>query len=77
MIIFHGIFSDAKNMDDLVGLIQSSQPGTQVYNIDGFDNEESMAPMWDQVESIRAKMVPIMSKLTDGGHLICFSQGKR
>lgn len=76
VIIFHGIFSDAKNMEDLVSLIQSAEPGTPIYNIDGYDNEESLAPMWDQVESIRAKMVPIMSNLTDGGHLICFSQGE-
>jgi hypothetical protein len=76
VIIFHGIFSDAKNMEDLVNLIQSAEPGTPVYNIDGYDNEESLAPMWEQVESIRAKMVPIMSNLTDGGHLICFSQGE-
>lgn len=76
MIIFHGIFSDAKNMEDLVSLIQSADPGTQVYNIDGYDNGESIAPMWEQVESIRGKMVPIMANLTDGGHLICFSQGE-
>ena len=76
MIIFHGILSDAKNMDDLVSLIQSAEPGTQVYNIDGFDDAESLAPMWEQVLSIKAKMVPIMSNLTDGGHLVCFSQGE-
>ena len=75
MILFHGIFSNAKNMEDLVSLIQSAEPGTQVYNIDGFDDMDSLAPMWDQVEDIRAKMLPIMTNLTDGGHLICFSQG--
>lgn len=75
VIIFHGIFSDAKNMEDLVSLIQNAEPGTQVYNIDGFDNMDSLKPMWEQVETIRAKMLPIMSNLTDGGHLICFSQG--
>ena len=76
VIIFHGILSNAKNMEDLVDLIQSAEPGTQVYNIDGFDDSDSLKPMWEQVESIRAKMVPIMSNLTDGGHLICFSQGE-
>ena len=63
-------------MDDLVSLIQSAEPGTHVYNIDGFDDMDSLTPMWEQVECIRSKMVPIMSNLTDGGHLICFSQGE-
>ena len=62
-------------MDDLVGFIQSASPGTQIYNIDGFDDTDSIVSMWDQVETIRSKMVPIMTNLTDGGHLICFSQG--
>ena len=75
VIIFHGILSDAKNMNDLKGFIQDAGPGTQVYNIDGFDDLDSMTQMWKQVESIRAKMVPIMTNVTDGVHLICFSQG--
>lgn len=64
-------------MGDLVSLILGANPGTPIYNIDGFDNEDSLEPMWKQVDVIKAKMVPIMANLTDGGHLICFSQGKQ
>ena len=62
-------------MDDLEKLITDANPGTTVHNIDGFDNLESMTPMWDQVDTIKGKMVPIMTSATDGVHLICFSQG--
>ena len=75
VIIFHGIFSDAANMDDLQGMIQAASPGTQIHNIDGYDNWDSMKPMWEQVNSIKSKMVPIMEQQSDGVHLICFSQG--
>ena len=75
VIMFHGIFSDAKNMDNLQDMIQTASPGTQVFNIDGFDDADSLKPMWEQVDSIRSKMVPIMTNATDGVHLICFSQG--
>ena len=76
MIIFHGIFSNAENMNDLTKLIQKYNPGTDVHNIDGYDDLESVAPMWEQVASIRSKMLPIMTKATDGVHMICYSQGK-
>ena len=75
VIIFHGIFSDAQNMNDLVKLIQNADPGTTVYNIDGFDGIDSMKAMNEQVDSIRQKMVPIMAKESGGVNLICFSQG--
>ena len=76
MIIFHGIFSKAKDMEDLVGLIQRDHPGTEVHNIDGFDDLESMTEMWEQVASIKSKMMPIFNSATDGVNMICFSQGK-
>ena len=76
MIIFHGIFSKAEDMEDLVGLIQRDHPGTEVHNIDGFDDLKSMTEMWKQVASIKSKMMPIFNSTTDGVNMICFSQGK-
>lgn len=75
VIIFHGIFADAQSMEGLVKMIQTASPGTQVHNIDGFDDVDSMKPMWEQVDSIKSKMLPFMMNETDGVHLICFSQG--
>lgn len=34
----HGIFSSYESMDDLVSLIQSAHPGTEVYNIDAYND---------------------------------------
>ena len=63
-------------MDDLVQLIENSHTETEVYNIDGYNDEYSFWPMWKQVEGIKEKMLPIMQNATDGVHLICYSQGK-
>lgn len=76
VIIFHGIFAGASNMDDLVQLIKNSHSGTDVYDINGFNKEFSILPMWEQVEGIRDKMLPIMKAAEDGVNLICFSQGE-
>ena len=62
-------------MDKLMDMIQTARPGTQVHNIDGFDDAKSLKPMWEQVDSIKSKMVTIMTNATDGVNLICFSQG--
>ena len=63
-------------MADLVQLIEESHSGTKVYNIDGYNLKDSLLPMWEQVEGIKEKMLPIMQNATDGVNLICFSQGK-
>ena len=62
-------------MTDLVSMVKTAHPGTQVYNIDGFDNLYSMEKMWDQVAKFKKKMLPIMMNSTDGVNMICFSQG--
>jgi predicted esterase len=75
VILLHGIFSDAVNMDGLKTMITSAHPGTRVYDIDGFDNLDSMKEMWTQVDWFKKKMLPIFQNSTDGVHLIGFSQG--
>ncbi|XP_064383691.1 lysosomal thioesterase PPT2-A-like [Halichondria panicea] len=75
VIIFHGIFSSSSYMEDLVALIHSDFNGTEVYNIDGYDAEYSLLPMWRQVNEIKGRMLPIMQNAKDGVNLICFSQG--
>ena len=74
--MLHGIFSSASNMESLGDMIQSAHPGTQIYNIDGFDDEDSMmVDMMTQVDGFRKKMMPIFKNSTDGVNMICFSQG--
>ena len=63
-------------MGDLVQLIKNSHSGTDVHDIDGYDGPISVTPMWKQVAGIKAKMLPIMEKATDGVNLICYSQGE-
>ncbi len=63
-------------MEDLVALIHSDFNGTEVYNIDGYDAEYSLLPMWRQVNEIKGRMLPIMQNAKDGVNLICFSQGE-
>ncbi len=63
-------------MDDLVALIENGLNGSEVYNIDGYDAEYSLLPMWRQVADIRERMLPIMQQAKDGVSLICFSQGE-
>ncbi len=63
-------------MDDLVALVKGAHNGTEVHNIDGYDDLQSLTPMWEQVTNIKAKMLPIMQQAKDGINLICFSQGE-
>jgi len=62
-------------MDNLVKNIKTAHPGTPVYDIDGYDDADSLVPMWKQVNGIQAKMLPIMANYSQGVNLICFSQG--
>ena len=76
MIILHGIFSSNESMSELVSMVTSAHPGTQIYNIDGYDNVESILEnMWSQVHKFKKKMLPIFENSPDGVNMICFSQG--
>lgn len=75
VIILHGIFSDAANMNDLVKFITTAHPGTPIYNIDGYDDASSMENMWTQVNFFKKKMLPIFQNSTKGVNMICYSQG--
>ncbi len=50
--------------------------GTEMYNIDGYDAEYSLLPMWRQVNEIKGRMLPIMQNAKYGVNLSCFSQGE-
>lgn len=57
-------------------MVTKAHPGTQVYNIDGFDDMKSLDNLWKQVDWFKKKMLPIFKNYTDGGvNMICFSQG--
>lgn len=38
VIVMHGINDDAKGMTTMVEFIQDAHPGTEVYNVDAFNN---------------------------------------
>ena len=76
MIVLHGIFSDAANMNDLINMITTAHPGTPIYNIDGYDDARSMEGMWTQVDYFKKKMLPIFKNSSQGVNMICFSQGE-
>lgn len=56
-------------------MVTKAHPGTQIYNIDGFDNMESVDNMWKQVDWFKQQMLPIFKNSTDGVNMICYSQG--
>lgn len=74
--MFHGIFSGPEYLCLLKKYVEDALPGIEVYNIDGFNNLESTANMWKQLEGIRAKMIPIFEKHPDGVNMLCYSQGE-
>ena len=75
VVMFHGIFAGPKTLSHLEKFIEEALPGAQVYNIDGFDDLESTTNMWEQLEGVRDKMVPIFQKHPEGVNMICYSQG--
>ena len=62
-------------MNNMVSMVIKAHPGTQVYNIDGFDQLDSLRNMWAQVDWFKKQMLPIFKNSTDGVHMICYSQG--
>ena len=62
-------------MTDLTSFVTKAHPGTKIYNIDGFDDTESLEGMWKQVDAFKNKMLPVFSSSPNGVHMICFSQG--
>lgn len=75
VILLHGVLAKADNMDELASMITSAHPGTQIYNIRGYGNLDSMEKMWTQVNGFRKKMLPIFENSTDGVNMLCYSQG--
>ena len=63
-------------MSNLVSMVTEAHPGTQVYNIDGYDGLSSLHNMWTQTQYFKEKMLPIFENSTNGVNMICFSQGR-
>lgn len=75
VIVMHGINDDAKGMTTMVEFIQDAHPGTEVYNVDAFNNLDSFVNMWEQVDGVQKLIDPFISNATEGVNLLCYSQG--
>ena len=75
VVMLHGIFAGPKSLCLLEKFVEDALPGVKVYNIDAYNYLESTTNMWEQLEGIRAKMVPIFQSHPDGVNMICYSQG--
>ena len=76
VIVMHGILSDAADQKQLVNMIQQAHQGTEVLNLDLYNDLDSIfADLWTQVDGVYAKMEPFMKASEDGVNLVCFSQG--
>lgn len=76
VIMMHGILSSALDLEILRERISSSHPGTDILNVDLYENLDSIKPMWDQVAGVMKKVIPFMANATDGVNMVCYSQGK-
>ena len=76
VIVMHGILSDAADQEQLVGMIKKAHQGTEVLNVDLYNDLDSIfVNLWEQVDGVYAKMKPFMNASKDGVNLVCFSQG--
>ena len=76
VIMMHGILSSALDLEILRERISSSHPGTDILNVDLYEDLDSIKPMWDQVAGVMKKVIPFMANATDGVNMVCYSQGK-
>ena len=77
VILMHGILNDAESLQQLVNMITRSHNGTQVLNVDAFNDLASLdTAMWQQVDGVYEKIKSFMSAAENGVNMICFSQGK-
>ena len=76
VIVMHGILSSATAQRQLVDMIQQAHHGTEVLNVDMFNDLESIfVEMWKQVDGVYNSVLPFMKNSSNGVNLVCFSQG--
>lgn len=75
VILVHGLLDGPGQFSTLINFISKSHPGTRTITIDLYNDEESLQPLWKQVEGFTKAIHPIMQSSPDGVHLICYSQG--
>ncbi|KAL5470903.1 hypothetical protein EMCRGX_G028957 [Ephydatia muelleri] len=75
VVVMHGILSSYDSMTNMVQFIQKAHPGTEVLNVDAYNDADSVSPMWDQVNGVQSKIQSFVEGAPDGVHMICYSQG--
>ncbi|XP_068239467.1 lysosomal thioesterase PPT2-A [Palaemon carinicauda] len=75
VVVIHGVWDLRFSLDFLADMIQEEHPGTEVHVIDLLHGWKSLAPLWYQVKTFYAKILPIMQKAENGIILIGYSQG--
>ena len=76
VILLHGILSSALDMGILRDRILAAHPGTDILNVDLYEDLDSIKPMSEQVAGVMKEVIPFMANATDGLNMICYSQGK-
>eukprot|EP00731_Ephydatia_muelleri_P021337 Em0013g1064a len=74
VVVMHGILSSYDSMTNMVQFIQKAHPGTEVLNVDAYNDADSVSPMWDQVNGVQSKIQSFVEGAPDGVHMICYSQ---
>jgi palmitoyl-protein thioesterase len=75
IIVMHGILSGPNDLKSFIAMITTAYPGIEVHDISAYNDLNSLANMWDQVDGVYRKMKPIMDAASDGVNLLCYSQG--
>jgi palmitoyl-protein thioesterase len=75
VILMHGLLVSSDAMDSLEQRILTAHPGTPVFNIDAYNDADSLKPMWQQVHGVYRVIGPILDSSPDGAILIGHSQG--
>jgi len=76
VVLMHGVLSNAEYMEHVRNFITAAYPGTQILNVNLFDDRESLTEMQKQLDVVRAFVRPFMRNATDGVNMVCFSQGQ-
>ena len=76
VVLMHGVLSNAKYMEHVRNFITTAYPGTQILNVNLFDDRESLTEMQKQLDVVRDFVRPFLENATDGVNMVCFSQGQ-
>lgn len=75
VILMHGIVSGPASMADLEGFIKDAHPGTEVLNVDAYNDLTSGTELWVQVDGVHNKIREFIERASDGVNMACYSQG--